>query len=136
MKGAAKRIIPNETHVIKATAWDALYAAYQLSNNRPDSLPAAFLKTMDTLLNQVGEKYSNAKTWGAIMPKKFSHETMYRCTACGSATLKTDWTYYKDGLFKCPNCGCIQDLTITNENPPEVPRAPEQEKPEKQSAKK
>ena len=58
------------------------------------------------------------------MPKKFTHTEMYRCTACGTATLKTDWAYYKDGLHKCPNCGCIQDLAITNENPPEVPDTP------------
>lgn len=61
------------------------------------------------------------------MPKKFSHETMYRCLACGTATLKTEWKAYKDGLSLCPNCGTVQDLSISNENPPAAPKAPEPE---------
>ncbi len=132
MKPAAPRIIPDERHVIKATAWDALYAAWQIesSNNEGNEIAAMLIKTMDSLLNQVGEKYSTAKTWGAIMPKKFEHDTLYRCTACGSATAKTDWVHYRDGLRICPNCGCIMDLSITNEDPPDQPHhdKPEPEK--------
>ena len=129
-KPKAPRITPNEGHIIKATAWDALYAAYQINNetgnSRESVFAKAFLKTMDTLLDQVGEKYSTAETWEAIMPKKFENDELYRCVACATATLKTDWEQVllvtpdpaKLGQYYiCPSCGCIVDVSVMNVMP-------------------
>jgi phage FluMu protein Com len=104
MKPAAPRITPDEGHVIKATAWDAMRVAFSIHAETAD-----------------GNKYSNAKTWGAIMPRKYNDELLCRCVACGTVTAKADWKHYIGVVFICPNCGCLQDPSIGNEQPPEVP---------------
>ena len=125
-KPAAPRITPDEGHVIKATAWDAMRVAFSIHAETADGeiqqgMAKNILLTMDSLLEQVGNKYSNAKTWGAIMPRKYNDELLCRCVACGTVTAKADWKHYIGVVFICPNCGCLQDPSIGNEQPPEVP---------------
>ena len=125
---SSHQITPDETHVIKAMAWDAMEAGilltlgtYPYNDNKRGALEEV-KKLMDTTLARVGDKVSKSKTWEIGMAKKFKNDLYYKCVACGTATKKEDWQQlFLEGVSavfsKCPHCGGIFDLSIGNETP-------------------
>ena len=125
---SSHQITPDETHVIKAMAWDALGTAFNLKiglevmSSSEEKLHKEFLEYMDAILARVGDTVSKSKTWELGMAKKFKNDLYYKCVACGTATKKEDWQQlFLEGVSavfsKCPHCGGIFDLSIGNETP-------------------
>ncbi len=65
-------IEPNETHILKAVAWDTLYASAMMESSIENAAGAGELKktiynsilaTMDAVLQMAGEKLQDPKTW-------------------------------------------------------------------------
>ena len=138
---SSHQITPDETHVIKAMAWDALAASLTmgLATLEPTTEEVGQIQgmigLMDSMLERVGDKVSKSSTWGIGMAKKFQNDDYYKCVACGTATQKGDWQQlFLEGVSmvfsKCPHCGGIYDLTAGNEIEPvpvQEPDAPEPE---------
>ncbi len=107
----SKFIEPDETHVLKAAAWDALYAGLQAQDNRES------IHMLDSLFEKVGAKLSNPMTWENGMAKKYESDERFYCRACRHAEPREDWKPIKlaNAPFSiCPYCGAIIDLSIAN----------------------
>ena len=137
---ARPTIEPNETHVLKATAWDALYAAYTIEIEAKIASSGAGANTgfadnmiavMDKLLAQVADKYQNAKTWGEIRMRQFDNDPLCLCRACDKAESRDKWNFVgwiqDTAVHTCPNCGALQDASVVNKNPPDSPTEPDKE---------
>ena len=135
---SSHQITPDETHVIKAMAWDALEASVIIDMAATvNPFPHEVKDIMDSILERVGDKVSKSKTWELGMAKKFKNDDYYKCIACGTATPKGDWLSFPLAnapieFSKCPHCGGIFDLSIGNEiepveEPTQEPDAPEPE---------
>jgi len=133
-------IQPNETHMLKATAWDALYAAatIKFANERNHKPTEVLIALMDSLLKQTGETLADKNIWmrwGKM--RKFDNEKLYYCHACGRASDKEGFDRVKVGgvsnVVICPECGSIFKLDVHNvvREPVQEADAPEPEKPEK-----
>ena len=107
---------PNETHMLKAVAWDALYAGLKIENQK---ITKNLILIMDKLLEQTGETLADKNTWmrwGKM--RKFDNDDLYLCHACNKASAKE--------LFKpvealgmanvaiCPECGVVLVLDVAN----------------------
>ena len=142
---SSHQITPDETHVIKAMAWDALYASLSVSAKiEKDAMALSVKAIMDTTLGRVGNTVSKSSTWELGMAKKFKNDLYYKCVACGTATKKDEWLSVKgmpEEFSKCPHCGGLFDLSVGNEiepidEPVQYPDTPEPPKPKKPAAKK
>ena len=133
---SSHQITPDETHVIKAMAWDSLKNSINL-NPEQRKVMGWLGDLMDSILERVGDKVSKSSTWELGMAKKFKNDDYYKCIACGTATPKGDWLSFPLAnapieFSKCPHCGGIFDLSIGNEiepveEPTQEPDAPEPE---------
>ena len=132
---SSHQITPNEEHVIKAMAWDAMRAALDIEGG--EYMGGQINTLMDSILERVGDTVSKSKTWELGMAKKFKNDDYYKCIACGTATPKGDWLSFPLAnapieFSKCSHCGGIFDLSIGNEiepveEPTQEPDAPEPE---------
>lgn len=132
-------IVPNETHFLKAAAWDALYAAlsFEKAEKGEDSVAQEVKHFMDSTLTLTGNKLSQTETWKEMtMPRKFDHDSLYRCNACGQATPKDEWKPVtsvgkeKLALHLCPRCGSLIDVAVANvidSEPTQEPDGPTKE---------
>jgi hypothetical protein len=136
---------PSETHVLKAVAWDSMYAAYKFSveaapDKKGQDAAKKMLATMDKILENTAATLSSSKTWRGKMPRQIEDEFLYACRACGHASAKTDWEPYriKDDnrpMMICPHCGTWQDVSIANKVVEPAPK-PKETKPDEGQPKK
>jgi len=143
---SSHQITPNETHVIKAMAWDALETALNLGTqfgqtDEEKTIARKLLQHMDSMLVMLGNKVSKSSTWELGMAKKFKNDDYFKCVACGTATPKKDWIKAAvDGFHICPHCGGMYIISVGNEIPEPIqePDAPEPkaDKPKPKTAKK
>jgi len=113
-----KFVEPNDGHVLKAIAWDALYAGLYAEGN------TASLDMLDSVLEKVGTKLSNPMTWENDMASKYESKDRYYCRACRHAEPKGDWKLIKLAnapFWICPYCGAIVDVSIANVMPEDEP---------------
>ncbi len=126
-------IEPDGKHVLKALAWDSLRTALDLDAEiNGTTMARSTAGIMDKILESTAETLSMPKTWGDKMARKFEHDTMYYCRACGHAAPKDEWERALPNYRKCPHCGGIFDISITNvvtDEPPVPEPEPEPKKP-------
>jgi len=131
-------ITPDEKHFLKAAAWDALYASLQVHElagpEGEHGMAGRLMGSMDKILENTGARLASSKTWEEMnMPRRFDHDELYRCEACGHATSKGRWIPIHDigkekaTFWVCPWCGSLVDVRVPNvtEDEPEPTQEPD-----------
>jgi hypothetical protein len=56
------------------------------------------------------------------MPIKYQNKMLCLCRACGKTTPREDWEFSGvQRLHICPNCGVVQDTSVSNAYPLGIP---------------